>query len=148
MNQPKKFSEITDQDVYQAYLETPAINKIKSWDAVQKDSGIYRYLKMLVPHQTDPTFSSIPSSSQIFMGTMRKRGIDTVTEKNDKQKGVFLHKKQLDKITTALRMAKNCLQCPELNFSLRTEAIEDLTMAQQLLSGKTSALPNSRTDRK
>ena len=144
----RDFSDITDDEVKKVYENNPQCNKYMSWDEAKAFLPMYLTLKNQVPHNKpeEPRVKLISSKPafravdvEMTIGG-KQAELTVVTGGNKKPKAIFIHKHQIERITTALRLVRNCLQANGVNESLKAEAFSSLDRVQKMLTDKLNSV--------
>lgn len=136
----KNYTDITDADVKAEYEKTPAVNQYHTWEQVKAFPALYLLLKRQVMVERNPLIVGQvtpirPQLKTVFVGVLPRKPAP------DQKRSIFLQGKNLEQITTALRLARNCLQCAGLNDSLKAEALRELSASQHMLEKFTRTKP-------
>lgn len=128
----RNFSTITEAEVKAVYDTTPEVNQYHSWEAVKACEPMYLALKnKLIAHQQEQHMEKPQSTDRIFIGIDKaKHAPAKVTRRST----ITLNETQIKQITTAVRMARNYLQCGGLNEAFKAEALQELADSQKTLA--------------
>lgn len=141
------FADITEAQVKTVYEQTPEVNHYHTWEDVKKCEPLYLALKnKLIAHQQEHNmekqnpsslFLAIDNGSQAPQTALatapripRSRAQD---EKNQQRRSaITLHEKQINQLRSALRLARNCLQC-DMGEDIKREALDELARSQNTI---------------
>lgn len=131
----RNYADITEEEVRAVYDRTPEVNQYNSWESVKACEPLFLALKNQLiaqeQHMEQPKpvrlfiaidNASIEPNPQPIKQVRRSTG--TVT----------LNEKQISQLATAMRLARNCLQCPGLSESIKEEALGELAVSQKTLN--------------
>ncbi len=128
------FNEVTDEQIYQAYLNCHAVSNHHTWEAAKSNPALYLALK----HQA--AFAPVVAHKQQRQAELeaaeKPSNSDTVFRKST----YVLSRAQAVQIMAAAYLAQNCLQSSFLSASAREEAIAQLRHVRSIFSNKKSGL--------
>lgn len=138
----RNYTDVTDAEVKAEYEKTPAVNQYHTWEQVKEFPALYLLLKRQVALGLVPS-GTVEMQAIATPKTLKTAFVGVLPRKPapGQKRSIFLRGKHLDQINTALRFARNCLQCPGLNDSIKAEALRELSTSQHMLDKYTRTKP-------
>lgn len=143
----RNFADITEEEVKALYDETPEVNHFFTWEQVKEFEPMYVILKnKIIAHEQEQDMEKQPNNRPVFLaidnGERKPQTaisaapeVRTVRHQNQaqlppiKRSTITLKESQVNQLNTALRLARNCLQC-EMGEQVKNEALEELARSQ------------------